>query len=60
MNGIEQNYVPCGVPGPPGARQPAVAEAGALPLGLPAKAKECGANACCKVPLSGGDYDYIG
>ena len=26
----------------------------------PGQARECGANACCKVPLGGGNYDYIG
>ena len=46
VNAIGQNYYPC---------KNASAEAPG-----PGRVRECGANACCQVPLGGGEYNYIG
>ena len=46
VDSILQIYQPCGTDG---------AAAGGE---APTKVHECGDNACCKTPISGGDYNY--
>lgn len=66
VNSIEQNYCPCqgknqcGGPAssyftkqtPPGSSE--------LRVTGPPRVRECGGNACCKVPLASGQYDFMG
>ena len=63
VNAVSQNYCPCANNGTAcgGPRREALDWIVSPSLAnRPGKVMECGANACCKVPLDGGGYDYIG